>query len=125
MKYYNPNGYGYFFGSKVFFGKHGEEKLSFVPTYHTHKSNNDIYMDQIRKDLHTIKIMTAMKPHNRVAMLSKLIPNIIPLISPIFNIAYERQINMVDFNLETVDKNHFLQITIVVIHVLLFQLKTQ
>ena len=56
----------------------------------------------IQKDSAAIEKLAAKELQNGVTMLSSILPNIIPLISPVFNVAYERQMNMGDINLKYV-----------------------
>ena len=50
-----------------------------------------------------LKKLAAKDLENGVTMLYSILPNIIPWISPAFNVAYEREMNMGDINLKYVN----------------------
>ena len=54
----------------------------------------------IQKDSAAIEKLAAKELQNGVKMLSSILPNIIPLVSPVFNVSYERQMNRGDINLK-------------------------
>ena len=56
----------------------------------------------IQKDSAAIEKIAAKELQNGVKILSSIVPKLIPLISPVFNVAYEIQMNMVDINLKDV-----------------------
>ena len=97
--HFNSTGYGYSFGNKGFYGMINNSSVS---TYahkkykNTEKMEDSIFLSRI------IDNMTAIEVNYAVTTMKQVLPNIVNLISPVLDVAYNLQYSIGDINLQKV-----------------------